>query len=96
MSYSKAKSLAAYMAAIASMSADESIYSFPRHSTRSYYEEKHGDELAKAKGLSLYTFGINQYGKANEVYAKNDKEAIKRAGKRGFDIKLLKKLDNPD
>lgn len=96
MSYSKAKSLAAYLGAIASMGIDDSLYSLPRRSTRSYYEEKHGEELAKAKGLSLYTFGINQYGKANEVYAKNDKEAIKRAGKRGFDIKLLKKLDNPD
>ena len=93
MSYSKAKSLAAYMAAIASMSADDSIYAMPRHSTRSYHEEKHGEELAKAKGLSLYAFGVNQYGKANEVYAKNEKEATKRAGKRGWDISLIEKIN---
>lgn len=93
MSYSKAKLLAAYMAAIASIGIDDSIYSLPRYSTRSYREEKHGEELAKAKGLSLYTFGVNQYGKTNEVYAKNEKEAIKRARKRGYDISLIEKLN---
>jgi len=51
------------------------------------------EDTAKAKGLSLYTFGVNQYGKTNEVYAKNEKEAIKRARKRGFDINLLKISD---
>lgn len=94
MSYSKVKLLAAYMGAIASMGIDDSIYSLPRHSTRSYHEEKFwGEELAKAKGLSLYTFGVNQYGKTNEVYAKNEKEAIKRARKRGYDISLIEKLN---
>lgn len=93
MSYSKIKSLAAYMAAIASMGIDDSLYAMPKYSTRSYHEEKHGEELAKAKGLSLYTFGVNQYGKANEVYAKNEKEAIKRAGKRGYHISLIEKVN---
>lgn len=93
MSYSKAKLLAAYMSAIASMEIDDSIYSLPRYSTRSYHEEKYGKELAKAKGLSLYTFGVNQYGKTNEVYAKNEKEAIKRARKRGYDISLIEKVN---
>ena len=51
------------------------------------------EDTAKAKGLSLYTFGVNQYGKTNEVYVKNEKEAIKRARKRGFDINLLKISD---
>lgn len=92
MSYSKVKLLSA-LGVIASMGIDDSIYSLPRYSTRSYHEEKHGEELAKAKGLSLYTFGVNQYGKTNEVYAKNEKEAIKRARKRGFDISLIEKLN---
>lgn len=92
MSYSKVKLLSA-LGVIASMGIDDSIYSLPRYSTRSYHEEKHGEELAKAKGLSLYTFGVNQYGKTNKVYAKNEKEAIKRARKRGFDINLLKISD---
>lgn len=92
MTYSNTKSLAVYLGAIASIGVDELFYSMPRYSSRSYHEEKHGKELAKAKGLTLYTFGINQYGKANEVYAKNDKEAIKRARKRGWDIKLLTKI----
>lgn len=92
MSYSKIKLLSA-LGVIASMGIDDSIYSLPRYSTRSYHEEKHGEELAKAKGLSLYTFGVNQYGKTNEVYAKNEKEAIKRARKRGFDISLIEKLN---
>lgn len=96
MSFRNAKELAVYLSAIASMGIDESLYSMPRYSSRSYHEEKHGEELAKAKGLSLYTFGINQYGKANEVYAKNEKEAIKRAGKRGYDIRLLKKVEQPE
>lgn len=43
---------------------------------------------AKAKGLHLY-----QFEKGNTIYARNDKEAIKRAGKRGFDAKLLKKVE---
>lgn len=90
MTYSKVKLLAAYMGAIASMGTDDSIYTLPRHSTRSYY--KSGEELAKAKGLSLYTFGVNQYGKTNEVYAKNEKEAIKRAKKRGYNINLIEEL----
>ena len=92
MSYSKVKLLSA-LGVIASMGIDDSIYSLPRYSTRSYHEEKHGEELAKAKGLSLYTFGVNQYGKTNEIYAKNEKEAIKRARKRGFDISLIEKLN---
>ncbi len=92
MSYSKVKLLSA-LGVIASMGIDDSIYSLPRYSTRSYHEEKHGEELAKAKGLSLYTFGVNQYGKTNEVYAKNEKEAIKRARKRGYDISLIEKLN---
>lgn len=92
MSYSKVKLLSA-LGVIASIGIDDSIYSLPRYSTRSYHEEKHGEELAKAKGLSLYTFGVNQYGKTNEVYAKNEKEAIKRARKRGFDISLIEKLN---
>lgn len=81
------------MGAIASMGIDDSIYSMPRYSTRTYHEEKHGEELAKAKGLTLYSFGVNQYGKANEVYAKNEKEAIKRAQKRGYDINLIEKVN---
>lgn len=92
MSYSKVKLLSA-LGVIASMGIDDSIYSLPRYFTRSYHEEKHGEELAKAKGLSLYTFGVNQYGKTNEVYAKNEKEAIKRARKRGYDISLIEKLN---
>lgn len=48
-------------------------------------------EDAKAKGLHLYEFGDG-----NTLYARNDKEAIKRAKKKGFDITLLKKVDNPD
>lgn len=92
MSYSKVKLLSA-LGVIASMGIDDSIYSLPRYSTRSYHEEKHGEELAKAKGLSLYTFGVNQYGKTNEVYAKNEKEAIKRARKRGYDISLIEKVN---
>lgn len=92
MSYSKVKLLSA-LGVIASMGIDDSIYSLPRYSIRSYHEEKHGEELAKAKGLSLYTFGVNQYGKTNEVYAKNEKEAIKRARKRGYDISLIEKLN---
>ena len=90
MSYSKVKLLSA-LGVIASMGIDDSIYTLPRHSTRSYY--KSGEELAKAKGLSLYTFGVNQYGKTNEVYAKNEKEAIKRARKRGYDISLIEKVN---
>lgn len=81
------------MGAIASMGIDDSFYSMPRYSTRTYHEEKHGEELAKAKGLTLYSFGVNQYGKANEVYAKNEKEAIKRAQKRGYDINLIEKVN---
>lgn len=44
-------------------------------------------EDAKAKGLHLYEFG-----NGNTLYARNDKEAIKRAGKRGYDTTLLKKV----
>ena len=46
------------------------------------------EKTAKAKGLHLYEFG-----EGNTLYAKDDREAIKRARKRGFDINLLKISD---
>lgn len=46
------------------------------------------EKTAKAKGLHLYEFGED-----NTLYAKDDREAIKRARKRGFDINLLKISD---
>lgn len=90
MSYSKMKSLAAYIGAVAAAGINNSLYTLPKRSTRSYYEEKYGMELAKAKKLQLYTFGTNQDGDSNWLYAKNEKEAIKRALKRGYDINLMK------
>ena len=45
-------------------------------------------EDAKAKGLHLYEFGDG-----NTLYARNDNEAIKRARKRGFNIKFFKRMD---
>lgn len=44
------------------------------------------EDTAKAKGLIRYNFGEDNF-----LYAKDDKEAIKRAKKRGFDITLMKK-----
>lgn len=45
-------------------------------------------EDAKAKGLHLY-----EIGDGNTLYARNDKEAIKRAKKRGFVIKSFKRIN---
>ena len=46
------------------------------------------EKKAKAKGLHLY-----QFGEGNTLYAKDDREAIKSARRRGFDINLLKICD---
>lgn len=46
------------------------------------------EDTAKAKGLIRYNFGEDNF-----LYAKDDREAIKRARKRGFDINLLKISD---
>ena len=51
---------------------------------KSYYEPR-GEDLAKAKGLIRYSFGDHF------LYAKNDKEAIKRAKKRGYSVLLMKR-----
>lgn len=65
---------------------------FPKESISKVKVRHNPDsEDAKAKGLHLY-----QFGDGNTLYARNDKESIKRAKKKGFDITLLKKVDNPD
>ena len=43
------------------------------------------EDTAKAKGLTRYNFG-----EGNTLYAKDEREAIKRAKKRGWNINLLK------
>lgn len=61
--------------------------SLPKVKTR----HKPDSRDAKAKGLYLY-----QFGEGNTLFARNDKEAIKRAGKKGFDIRLLKKVEQSE
>lgn len=49
---------------------------------------KPNEQMAKAKGLIQYSFGEDKL-----LYAKDEREAIKRAKKRGWDINLLKKVE---
>lgn len=55
-------------------------------SPRFKIRKKPNAQTAKAKGLSQYSFGEDKF-----LYAKDEREAIKRAKKRGWDINLLKK-----
>lgn len=61
------------------------FYDFPLPRTK--VQKNQNEQTAKAKGLSQYSFGEDRF-----LYAKNEREAIKRAKKRGWDINLLKKV----
>lgn len=70
---------AATLAALTYM--DDDLFALPRQTRRVYYEEPQGEDLARAKGLVQFFFEDSKF-----IYARNEKEALKRARKRGYDI----------
>lgn len=70
---------AATLAALTYM--DDDLFALPRQTRRVYYEEPQGEDLARAKGLTRYLTEDNKF-----IYARNEKEALKRARKRGYGI----------
>lgn len=66
----------------AASSGTEDLFYFPRRRTvQTGYCEPAGIDLARAKGLVQFFFEDSKF-----IYARNEKEALKRARKRGYDI----------
>ena len=66
----------------AASSGTEDLFYFPRRRTvQTGYCEPVGIDLARAKGLVQFFFEDSKF-----IYARNEKEALKRARKRGYDI----------